>query len=64
MLFAIGIYAVVSSQKYDFITGDTDVSGPIILIVCSIITMAIGALGCVGACCRWRPLLLIVRTRL
>ena len=64
MLFAIGIYAVVTSQKYDFITGDNDVTGAIILIVCSIITMAIGILGCVGACCKWRPLLLIVSTRL
>ena len=58
----MGIYLVVTAQDLDFITEFEYVNGAIILIVAGVVTAIIAALGFIGACLKWRPLLAIVST--
>lgn len=57
VIFAVGVYLIVESQSYSFITGSDFASGAALLIVSGIVTAFIAALGFVGACLKWRPLL-------
>ncbi|XP_011404718.1 PREDICTED: CD63 antigen-like [Amphimedon queenslandica] len=58
-IFALGIYLQVTTQTYSFFTGSDVVSGAVLLIVAGLITGIIAGLGFVGACMKWRPLLVI-----
>lgn len=58
--FAIGVWGVVVGSDYSVITGDETVSAAALLLVGGVITFAVAAIGIVGACAMWKPLLLIV----
>ena len=58
--FAIGVWGVVVGSDYDVITGNETVSAAALLLVSGIVTLSVAALGIVGACGMWRPLLVIV----
>ena len=45
---------------YDVITGSDTVSFAALLLVGGVITFIVAAVGIVGACAMWRPLLIIV----
>lgn len=57
---SIGVYSIVVSEGYDFITGNDLVSGAAISIVVGSVIFIVGAFGVLGAIFRWRPLLVIV----
>ena len=59
-VLAVGIYLIVTAQTLDFVTGIEYANGAILLIVAGVVTALIAALGFIGACLKWRPLLAIV----
>ena len=51
----------MSASSYEFISGNSRfASGGILLIVSGAVTSVIAGVGFVGACFKWRPLLVIV----
>ena len=67
-LFAAGIVGLGSylihlgeENDYSVITGSNIVSGAALLIVGGVITLSVSAIGIIGACGLWKPILFIVR---
>lgn len=57
--FSIGVWGAVVGSTYEVITGSDAVSAAALLVVGGVITMVIAAVGIIGACGMWRPLLVI-----
>lgn len=60
----VGSYSLVKSETYSFVTGNNAASGAAVLITAGCIIFLVGGVGVLGAIFRWRPLLVIVRTRI
>ena len=57
---AIGIFLLATNSPYTFVTGNSIVSGAVLILISGLVTGIIAVVGFVGAAFKWRPLLLVV----